>query len=99
MQQCEAILFSQRSTRAGEGTIAVPRRCREPAHEGEYCPIHERHREVQGLYRALLGGDWEYRIERWKREREARLRREERERGITAAAEPAGRVGRVGRGT
>ena len=75
MRQCEAILFTQRSTSGGGGTLAAPRRCREPAHEGDYCPIHQRHREVQALYRTLLGSSWELVVERWKREREMRAGR------------------------
>jgi hypothetical protein len=73
MKQCEAILFTSRPT-AAQADQRVPRRCREPAHSGDYCPTHLRLRDVQDLFRHLLGSDWEFRAERWYRERELRAK-------------------------
>ncbi len=74
MDQCKAIIFIGRTRSGGRSGLAAPRCCREPAGVGDYCSTHKRHKQLQDLYRDLLGSMWEIRVERWRREQEFQAR-------------------------
>ena len=91
-EQCQAIVFHDRTEHGGSAGLRPPRRCRRVAVEGQpYCAVHAPHAELQQLYAQLMRPGWERTVERYGREQERLVRRQHRlERG-TAQLGPSQR--------